>query len=598
MSSAGQPVDPVQALAMQGQASAAGMVPPQAIDPVQALAMGHTIAPPTQQDNGPAADPNDWRTQLRAGPMGTIMHGMGDAIYGGLQLGGKLESGIASLGGLTPNPVSRYVDKAVSDLDTTRQLDESTYQAARKATGREGFDVGRLAGNVISPVNAVAPELGLGAKIGAAVPRLASLGKALMEGGYYGAMQPVDQGKDFWKEKGLQAATGSGTAGVLHGVGSAASAVISPNISSQARLLLNEGVPLTAGQTLGGSVQRLEDSGTSIPFVGDMIKSRQRDALVGLQNAAINRSLDPVGEKLPAGLEGHAAIDYAQTTLGNKYDNLLSGMSAKRDPALVQDINGIVNKAGDYGLVGPQKAKLAAILKNQVVSKADASGVYDGAALKDVQSNLSFQARNHSKSLNPDDKNLADALIDAKSAFNDFIARHNPVEAPQLQQINEGWANFARTQQAAERAMKDGISTPAQLGMAVRTGGTRGQNATGNALMQDLSSAGQSVLPSTVPDSGTPLRHAVQLGLSLAGAGAIGEHAIPGAAPAAAGMAALGTLLAAGGTKAGQNVIRGLITKRPQNAKAIADALQQLAPTGAAGLTPLLLNPPTYAAPK
>lgn len=551
------------------------------------------------QNRGPVADPNDLRTQLRAGPIGTLQHGVMDTIYGGLQLGGKLESGVTSLGGLAPNPVSQYFDRAVSDLDKTRQLDESTYQAARKATGREGFDLGRLAGNVVSPLNAAGPELRLPGAIATALPKAAKLGKALLEGGYYGALQPVEDASNYWKEKLSQVLTGSGTGGALHGAGTVAKKVISPEIQAQAKLLLKEGVPLTIGQTLGGSIQRLEDSGTSIPFVGDMIRSRQREAMIGLQNAAINRSLAPIGAKLPADLQGHSAIAYADDALGKAYDNVVVRLNATADPVLARDISGIANGAASYGVTGPAATKLKAILKNQILDKAGAGGVYDGATLKDIQSNLSHQARIHGKSQNPDDKNLADALIDAKTAFNDFIARQNPNEAPTLAKINQGWAMFARPQQAAERAGKDGISTPAQLGMAVRTGGTRGQNASGRALMQDLSSAGQAVLPSTVPDSGTPLRHAVQLGLGLAGAGLGGERlGVPGSEGGAMGAAALGALLAAGGTRGGQKLLREALTRRPQNAAAIANTVQQLAPRGATALVPLLLNQGVNTAPK
>lgn len=550
------------------------------------------------QASGPVADPNDWRTKLRASPIGALQHGAMEGIYGGLQLGGKLESAITSLGGLAPNPVSRYVDRAVSDLDKTRQLDEATYQAARKATGGnpDSFDVGRLIGNAASPANAVGGEIG---GLARALPYGARLGRALLEGGYYGATQPVEDTDNFWKEKGLQVATGSGTGGALHGAGTAAKKVIDPQIQAQAKLLLKEGVPLTIGQTLGGTAKTFEDTLKSVPFVRDVIQNRERDSLVGLQNAAINRSLAPIGAKLPSDLQGHSAIAYADDALGRAYDTVLSKLNATADQKLAQDITGIANNAANYGVVGPAETKLQALLKNQILEKAGPNGTYGGAALKDIQSNLSHQARIHAKSLNPDDKNLADALFDAKAAFDDFIMRQNPNEAPTLTKINQGWAMFARPQGAAEKAMKEGISTPAQLGMAVRQGGTRGQNASGRALMQDLSTAGQAVLPSTVPDSGTPLRHAVQLGLGLAGAGLGGERlGVPGSEGGALGAAALGAILAAGGTRGGQKMLRAALTKRPQNAPAIADAVQQLAPRGATALIPLLLNQGGNTAPK
>jgi hypothetical protein len=98
-------------------------------------------------------------------------------------------------------------------------------------------------------------------------------------------------------------------------------------------------------------------------------------------------------------------------------------------------------------------------------------------------------------------------------------------------------------------------------------------------------------LPSTVPDSGTPLRHIATLGLGLAGAGLGGERlGVPGSEGGALGAAALGALLAAGGTRGGQALLRNALIKRPQNAPAIANSIQALAPRGATALVPLLLN--------
>lgn len=578
MSNPGQPYDPVMALAAQQPMAMAAPQMQQGIDPVMALAQSQNApAPPDQQSQAP----NDWRMQLMASPIGGMMHGIGDTMYGAGQLAGKVESGVSSLGGMYPNTVSNYYDQTVSDLDKRRKLADQTYATARDLNGgNDHFDSGRLVGNVVSPVNAIGGEISTGSR----------LANALLQGGYYSATQPVDTDKPFWQQKIQQTELGMGTGGITHGLGSAASAMISPKISDSARTLLNAKVPLTIGQTLGGSAQRLEDASTSIPFVGDLVKARQREAFIGLNTAALNRGLEPIGKTLPAGLEGHQAVEYVQNALGDAYNSIIPHLSAVADSAFKTDINNIANNATrDYGLVGPSQQKLADILKNQVVGKAN-NGAYDGATLKDIQSNLSYQARTHAKSLNPDDKNLADALIDTKGAVDDLIARQNPNEAPELAAINRGYANFARPQAAAERSTKGGVFTPAQLAMAVRAGGTRSQNATGNSLMQDLSSAGQDVLPSTVPDSGTPFRHAVQAGIGLAGAGLGGEHFVPQAPAYAMGAAGLGSLLAAGGTKTAQDAMRFALTRRPANAAQLAKALKDASPRASVAFSPLLLN--------
>lgn len=553
------------------------------------------------RDTGPVADPNDIRTQLRASPIGALQHGAMEGVYGGLQLGGKLESALTSLGGLAPNPVSRYIDRAVSDLDKTRQLDEATYQAARKATGGnpESFDVGRLIGNAASPVNAVGGEVGALAR---GLPYGARLGRALLEGGYYGASQPVEDTDNFWKEKGLQVATGTGTGGALHGAGVAAGRVISPEIRAQARLLLDQGVPLTVGQTLGGSVQRLEDAGTSIPFVGDMIRNRQREAVAGWRNAAINRSLEHIGAQLPPNTTGRDAIDYAATSISNRYNQLFPQMTGHLDPQLNADTNAIIQNAVGMGARPETVNRFTDIMRTQIGERAQ-GGVLPGQAIHDAWQNLGEASRRLSRSQDADDQALADMIQDAQGSFGQMLERHNPGFANDLRDTNTAFANFVRVRRAASSVgAREGEFSPAQLANAVRNSDAsagHGQYARGNALMQDLSDAGHAVLPSTVPDSGTPLRHAIQLGLGLAGADFTGNKVgIPGTDSGVAGAAALGALLAAGGTRGGQALLRSALTRRPQNAPAIANAVQQLAPRGAAALVPLLLNQSPNTAPK
>lgn len=541
---------------------------PQATAPVQ------QAAPPVEPSLPPkATGENTWRENLMAGPVGQFMGGAMQPIYGADQLVYKGLGAATSLGGLAPNSVSDFMEGRANAVGKEAELSRQTYAHARERNGLPGGSVPEVVGEIASPANFAVGGLSTGSK----------LGSMLLQNAALGATTPVNEGDNYWANKGAQTGLGAVLGGVVHGGGKVLNALVDPvkAYGQKVATLLNEGVPLTGGQIMGGTVKRMEDAATSIPFVGDMIKSRQRDAVEWFNRAAINRSLAPIGEKLPDGVVGHEAIQIADSKLSNAYNTLLSGMSGSQDAQLVADINNIIARsAPDYGVTGAAQTKLKDLLKGQVVEKAD-NGFYSGDVLKDVQSNLSHQARTHSKSQNPDDKNLSDALFDAKKAFDDFIMRQNPKQAPELQKINEGWANFARPQAAAERAMKDGVFTPSQLGMSVRAGGTRGQNARGEAKMQDLSSAAQEILPSTVPDSGTPLRHAVQGGLALTGLGLGGEHLVPGAAGTATGAAALGAILAAGGTRGGQAAIRTILTKRPysQNtAAALGNLLTQTMP--------------------
>jgi hypothetical protein len=535
----------------------------------------------SQQGLLPPPAPPTFRQKMMANPVGQAMGGAMQGVYGLDQDIYKGGAAITSLGGYTPNPVSNYLNNAGDQMGNLASQSTQSYEGARDATGTVGANPGKFIGEIASPANMAASEVELPAAGISALGKVGKLANALLKGSAYGSTAPVDPSQDYTTEKakqlGLGAALGVG--------GHALASMANPSLSPDVRTLLAARVPLTVGQTLGGTARTLEDSATSIPFVGDIVKARQRDAIAGLNSAVINRSLAPVGEKLPNGLTGHSAIQYAQEKLGNAYDSLLPTMSATQDQQLAQDMTDLVNNGvRDYGLNASKQQQLASIISSQV--NKSAKGFYDGDTLKDIQSNLSYQARNFAKSSDPDQRNLSDALFDARDTFNDFIARQNPAQAPQLKAINTGYANYARAEGAADKSIT-GMFTPAQLGKAVKGGGTRYTNAAGNSLMQDLSTAGQSVLPATVPDSGTAGRHMVGL-LAAALAGG-GEHMATG--DTGLGVLSTGAGLSLGATKPVQALLRGAITKRPygpQTAAQIGSLLRNGAPALSAALLPAL----------
>src|SRR5690606_13355534 len=125
--------------------------------------------------------------------------------------------------------------------------DEQAYQAARQATGQEGMDWWRLAGNVAgaAPLMAVAP--------GAASTGLGRVGVGAAQGALVSGLQPVYEGPVAQNTL-YQMATGGAAGGAAAGLGNALSRLISPRASTnpQVQTLLDEGVTPTPGQILGG----------------------------------------------------------------------------------------------------------------------------------------------------------------------------------------------------------------------------------------------------------------------------------------------------------------------------------------------------------
>jgi hypothetical protein len=170
-----------------------------------------------------------------------------------------------------------------------------------------------------------------------------------------------------------------------------------------------------------------------------------------------------------------------------------------------------------------------------------------------------------------------------------MVERSAPQYAQALKATNEGWANFVRVQRASSMlGAENGIFTPEQLQSAVRAldvSRNKGAFARGEALMQDLSESARTAMGNRVPDSGTPLRHAVGVGF----AGLAGHQVLPGVAEAAAvPAAAVGGALMAPYTKTGQKLAAMLLTQRPAGAKLLADDIRALAPYLGAAAVPAL----------
>ena len=142
---------------------------------------------------------------------------------------------------------------------------------------------------------------------------------------------------------------------------------------------------------------------------------------------------------------------------------------------------------------------------------------------------------------------------------------------------NTGWANFKRVQRAAGYVgTEDGVFTPAQLQAAVRAADRskdKARFAEGTALMQDLSSAGKSVLGTKTPNSGTADRLNVSNFLNpMMWAQVVGS--IPG------------SLMY---TPAGQRLMASALTGRQGAGYGLlSDAAQRLAVPAGVALTPAL----------
>ena len=346
-----------------------------------------------------------------------------------------------------------------------------------------------------------------------------------------------------------------------------AAAMVSPTVDPGVQALMAEGVTPTTGQILGGGYKRFEEGLTSIPVIGDFIKSAQNRAVEQLNTAAFNRALRPIGQTLPAGTTGREAVQFVSDRLDDAYGNLLPRMTVQADPVFGAEI-GNLRQMVQQGAIDPNAVRaFDRFLDTNVVNKFQGQQAITGQTLKQIQSDLRERINLLSASTDADQRLMGQALQEVQDQFRQLVIRSNPQNAAELGAIDTGYANFKRVQRASGiTGAEEGIFSPAQLQSAVRAmdrSKDKSQFATGEALMQDLSETGKTVLGNKLPDSGTPYRSLAAL-IASGGAAGAGYPVIAG------GMLAGPALYSA----PGQRLAAAALTSRPAGAAAVANQLR------------------------
>lgn len=488
--------------------------------------------------------------------------GLVDPIQGGAQM---LENAVRSV---SPGAVSA-INKANNWLAERGLVGalpaggvQQQTQEREAALKTNGVDWPRLAGNVLSPVNAA-----LGLSMPAAATTAARVGVGAGTGALAGALMPNTGGtEDKLKQMGFGAAGGAVVPALLGGVGR----VISPNASTnpQVSALRAEGIRPTIGQALGGFANKAEEKAISVPFVGDAIAGARQRAAGDLNTAVANRALAPIGESAPKGIAGRDLVGHVQGKLSDAYNDLLPKLTVKADQTFAQEVQSLRGMVAN-GSIDPNAAKtFQRILQNDVLGKFKGQNALTGQTMKAVESDLGQKIAQFGGSTDADARLVADALREVQSSLRSLVMRNNPAHAKELKAINSGWANFKRLERAAGYiGAEDGMFNASQLQSAVKAldrSKDKGKFARGEAFMQDLSDPAKNVLGAKVPNSGTADR--------LMNAGALGSGLLNPAIPASLlGGAALYSAPA-------QRALLAAVSSRPQAAQPIAGLLNRSAP--------------------
>lgn len=502
-------------------------------------------------------------------PIDKLSMGLGDMVHGGAQLLTKaLPTGVVDAGNQLNNwladkgvPLARIPERNLSGLITgqTGGVDqmvkdrERAYEAKRSAAGETGVDWWRIGGNMLNPANYAFGGPGLT--------------QAILSGTVTSTLQP-STGDDFWADKGRQAAIGGvGGAGAF-GVGKAVGRVISPQASQNADLALlkAEGVKPTIGQTLGGRWNAAEEKLQSLPIIGDAISMARDRARQQFNEAALNRAGAPVGAK--ANGTGQDAVGEMRAAIGQAYDAARAQMGHFQiDQQGKAELVNLRNMVQNLPAKEQQQfMNLWGYLKNEV----SPNGSITADSFKRLDSKLGKDAALFNGSTDAYQQQLGSAVSELQRVITENARRANPRADEMFKKADAAYANLVRVEGASKAAMNSGgVFTPGQLQSAVRQAdrSTR-KNATarGDALMQDLSGAGQSVLGNKVPNSGTADR-LLMGGGTLGGAFMVDPLVAAGVVGGAAAY-----------SPPAQSLLRGLLSSRPAGAKAAAEKFDALAP--------------------
>ena len=492
-----------------------------------------------------------------------IVTGITDPIHGGAQLlanalpanvvqaGNRLNNWVADKTGLVARLPAGGVDQQVRSR-------EAEYQAQRASAGDTGFDWWRTAGSMVSPANLALPSGPAGLSLGAKM--LASAGI----GGAGAALAPVGGNGDFWSDKAQQVGAGAVFGGAAPAVANGVARVISPRASTNpgVNLLTKEGVQPTIGQTLGGWVGALEEKAQSIPFVGDAIANARGRARDQFNQAAINRTTAPIGQRVDGiGVDG---VRKAGDLISDAYTAAKGQLGGFRLDQQAGAELAQLRQLASTGLEGRERSTFNRYFQDYIAGNPG----FTADKFKEFDSKIGGDIARFGQG-DAYQQKLADALKEAQRIITENAMRANPQAAQALRAADQAYANLVRVEGASTAAKgAAGVFTPGQLLTAVR-GADRSvrdrATARGTALMQDLAAAGNTVLGNKVPDSGT----AGRLLTGAAGAAAMANPTLV----VGGGLAGIGMY-----TPTAQNALRFLVSARPQSAQPVADALRETIP--------------------
>lgn len=410
------------------------------------------------------------------------------------------------------------------------------------------FLTGQIAGGIASGIGA---EAALGRAGLGAVGRMRGGDFALGAGYGAGSSDHPYESRLSGAGAGGLFGLGGGMAGrgVARTVGRAAQGVTDP----ARRALAEADVPMTIGQLLGGVVQRTEDRVAGLPFVGDLIARRRMEGVEGFNRAAFDEGLSPIAATT-GGVVGEQGIDMAQSRVGDAYTAALGGSQVQVDQQFGDDLVAAIESLRAVPRVGSEATDTVKGILRPPETGGNAPS-YFGADDTLTGTNMQPMVRELRKlsaayAPDPLGGRIAQGVGQVENAVTGMFDRQAPEVMPAYLRANEAFRNeevlrgAVHASRNGARSTEPGLFMPSQLldSAAANAGKYGNGRGTTRQPFFDLARAGQRVLPSKLPDSGTAGR--IALPTVFAAGGYAGSDEGEGAQGAGAGLATGATIAA------------------------------------------------------
>lgn len=386
------------------------------------------------------------------------------------------DMGLAALQGATlgfsDEIISAFSDKPIEEIRADMERFKQTDPI--KAYGAE------IIGSLITG------GIGAARAVGTAIGREA-IKRATAFGGAEGALYGIGTGTTP-EERVRGAGIGAPIGAIGGGIGQA----FMPTLQKGAQSMLSRGYPLTAGQAYGGTVGSIEQK-ISAPFVQERIARARREPQLMFVRETVNEALSPLGVKVPEGMTGEEAVQYASSKISEAYQKVVPEASLKTsvvDSAIKNIIdNRLKSGVFDAKDVTDFNKELA-----DVYNRFKRNGAMTGELFKEAESKMSRQINAFYKN---NQRRQAEALKEIQSVFRSELAKQNPT-LPDLQAANQAFRNLDPIETVSKRAFgSQGVFTPVALGKEEM----KKRPLTSPQVVR--AQEARDVLGATVPDSGT-----------------------------------------------------------------------------------------------